>query len=123
MSSQTDQVDHKLWLIQEIEGKASWCGHVATLFPNDRRSHTCSDTLNHLAAAVQALPDSHPLFNKLKQISQVDSVTRERWLDELRLEFSNIGWLSPASSQQAIRQLMGITDASLRECWKAQKLH
>jgi hypothetical protein len=48
---------------------------------------------------------------------------RERWLDELCLEFSHIAWYSPESTQQAIKQLMEITDDSLGDWQQSNRLH
>jgi len=119
----TPSVESKIWLVDEISGTASWCSHVARLFQNDTRCVRGLDTLNALSALIQALPDTHPLFNKLAQIQGVDSNTRERWLDEIRLEFSYIGFWSATSAQQAIRQLIELTDASLKEWRQTNRLH
>jgi hypothetical protein len=114
---------HKVWLVEEITGTASWCDQVARLFPGDARSLRCCDTLKALADAVQALPVTHSLFGKLARMSEVDPVTRERWLDEVRLEFSSIGYLSNDSAPHAIEKLIAITDASLCETPQTGKLH
>jgi hypothetical protein len=97
-------------------GKACWCSHVAELFPSDTRSVRCSDKLHAIAALVQALPDTHPLFARLEQIQRKDGIVRERWLDELQLEFSYLGYLFAEEPQRAIQRLIEVTDASLREC-------
>lgn len=115
MASKSLSAHRKEWLVDEITGKACWCGYVATLFPNDQRSTHCCDTLQQLAAAVKALPDTHPLFRLMEQIDRLDGDVRLRWLDEMDLEFSHIGWLSDAAAQQAIQQLIKITEASLKE--------
>jgi phosphoglycolate phosphatase len=96
---------------------ASWCGHVATLFPNDTRNIRCSKTLYELATAVKDLPPTHVLFFKLAQIDRVDEGAYLRWLDELRLEMSYIGHLLAESVEVAIQRLIEITDASLTE-WR-----
>jgi len=115
--------DPKSWLVGEITGKATWYRRVASLFPNDRHVINCSHTLKRLAAAVTALPEAHPLFDMVAQIEHVDSVVRERWLDELCLEFSHIAWYSPGSTRQAIQQLMEITDDSLGDWQQGTRLH
>lgn len=119
----TALAEHQAWLVEEIRGTASWCGYVATLFANDSRSSRCCQTLYALAAAVAALPASHPLFERLADIAQVASAVRERWLDEVRLEFSNIGYLSAEGGQEAIGRLMAITEASLQEAHRNKRLH
>ena len=115
--------ESKFWLMGEILGKADWCEYVATLFPNDTRSVRCSDTLNSLVAVIEALPDTHPLFHKLEQMRHVDGNVRERWLDEIHLEFSYIGYLFAESTQQAIQRFIEITDASLMEWQQANRRH
>jgi hypothetical protein len=109
--------EQKDWLVNEIRGTASWCGHVATLFPNDTRNIRCSKTLYELATAVKDLPPTHVLFFKLAQIDRVDEGAYLRWLDELRLEMSYIGHLLAESVEVAIQRLIEITDASLTE-WR-----
>jgi len=116
-------IDPKRWLVGEITWKANWYHHVASLFPDDDRCIRCSHTLEMLAAAVQALPDTHPLFGILEQIHYVDDEVHARWLSELCLEFSHIAWYSPESTQQAIKQLMEITDDSLWEWQRANRMH
>jgi hypothetical protein len=116
-------IDPKRWLVGELTGKAVWYRRVASLFPNDERSMRCSNTLQMLAAAVKALPDTHPLFDLLEQIDHVGDEVHARWLSELCLEFSHIAWFSPSSTQQAIKQLMEITDDSLCEWRRAKSLH
>ena len=119
----TPSVESKSWLMDEISGTASWCSHVASLFDNDARCLRGLDTLNALSELIQALPDTHPLFNKLAQIRCLDDNARGRWQDEIRLEFSYIGFQSATSAHQAIRQLVKITDASLDEWRQANRLH
>lgn len=114
---------HKVWLMEEITGTACWCRQVARLFPNNTRSIRCCDTLKALADAVEALPVTHTLFTRLEQIGQADPFTRERWLDEVRLEFSSIGYLSNESASRAIQRLIEITDDSLGEWRKVGNLH
>jgi hypothetical protein len=114
---------HKVWLVDEITGTANWCHHVAGLFPDDTRSLRCCDALKALADAIEALPVTHPLFGKLAQISSTDPLTHERWLDEVRLEFSSIGYLTNDSAPHAIEKLIAITDASLCDTRNAGKLH
>lgn len=120
---ETSSTDVKCWLLNELAGKADWCCYVATLFPDDRRSLNCSKTLQDLADVVETLPDTHPLFSRLRQITRVDDHTHERWLDEIHLEFSYIGFLSAESVQQAIQRLIEITDSSLNEWRRSRKLH
>jgi hypothetical protein len=102
-------LDAKRWLVSEISWKAAWYRQVASLFSNDERSVRCANTLSMLAAAVKALPVTHPLFKLLDQISYVDSEIHARWLSELCLEFAHIAWSSPGSTQQAITRFMEIT--------------
>jgi hypothetical protein len=79
--------------------------------------------LRKLAAAVSALPDTHPLFTVLEQINHVGDHFRARWLDELCLEFSHVAWHSPECTQRAIQQLVEIADDHLWEWKKASRLH
>jgi hypothetical protein len=113
--------EYKNWLVEELQEKSQWCGQVSNLFGDDSRSLRCSDTLKILADVVRTLPETHPLFGKLAQIGHLDAVTRERWLDEVRLEFANIGWLSQLGPDDSIRRLFDITDASLREWQRANR--
>lgn len=116
-------IDPKRWLVDEITWKATWYRQVASLFPNDKHIIHCSQTLKKLAIAVKALPDTHPLLGMLEQIERIDSVARERWLDELCLEFSHVAWYPLAGTQQAIKQLMEITDENLWEWEQANGMH
>jgi hypothetical protein len=113
----------KQWFLKEIRHTASWCRHVAKLFPDGRRNVRCCETLNALANAVVDLPVTHPLFVKLEQIGQVDGQVRERWLDEVHLEFSHIGFMHAENVEQAIQRLLEITESSLWEGRGAGGLH
>jgi hypothetical protein len=106
-------------LVNEIIGKASWCGYVAKLFPNDSRSERCSSKLNALAAYLYALPETHRLFNELAQIQRIEARSCERWLDEMQLEFSYLGYMFEGGEQQAVERLIEIADAGLEECQQA----
>lgn len=120
MDEFTELSKRKSWLVDEINWKARWYRYVSTLFPDDRRSVDCSHTLRRLAAAVSALPNTHPLFIKLEQMHHANDHVRERWLAELCLEFSHIAWQSAASTQQAIEQLIEITGFCLAE-WEHER--
>jgi hypothetical protein len=116
-------INPKHWLVGEITGKAAWYRHMASLFPDDQHCSHCSHTLKRLAAAVKALPDTHPLFTMLEQIHHVDDRIHARWMDELCLEFSHIAWHSPECTQRAIQQLVEITSDHLWEWRQANRLH
>lgn len=116
-------IRHKTWLLGQITDTASWCQQVASLFPNDTRSIRCCDTLRGVADVVQALPVRHKLFSKLEQIDRADPLTRGRWLDEVHLEFSSIGYLYDDSAPHIIQRLIEITDASLAEARQFANLH
>jgi hypothetical protein len=105
----------KTWLVDEVLSKARWCGYVATLFTNDSRSVRFSGALDTLANVIGKLPDTHPLFSKLEQIQRVDGIAHERWVDEIHLEFFNIGFLLDDGAKQGGQRLIDITDASLTE--------
>jgi hypothetical protein len=107
--------DAKSWLVGEITWKAAWYRSVASIFPDDERCIRCSKTLGMLAAAVKALPHSHPLFRIIEQIDRAGDEIHARWLSELCLEFAHIAWFTPANTEQAINQLMQITYDSLLE--------
>jgi hypothetical protein len=113
----------KKWLLTEIEQKAGWYRHVATLFPELTREVPCHESLALLARLILILPDNHPLFVKLEQIQRVDGNVFQRWLDEIRLELAYTGHLSAEEVGQAIQSLTEITDASLAEGQQASTLH
>jgi hypothetical protein len=116
-------LESKNRLVEEINGKAAWYRRVASADPDDRHCSHCSSTLRKLAAAVKALPDSHPLFARLERINDTDDRFHARWVDELCLEFSHVAWHSAESTQRAIKQLIEITDDQLWEWKRAHRLH
>ena len=111
----TSSLKQKTWLVNQIVGKACWCSQVAELFCEDMLNLRCSEKLHALAQLVHELPDHHPLFEKLEQIQRIGGDARERWLDEIQIEFANIGYLAVDDSDFAIQRLTEITDNSLWE--------
>jgi hypothetical protein len=109
--------EEKQWLVEEIEGIASWCALKASKCRNTDDA-LCVDALHGLAAAVRALPANDPLFLKLAETTRLylqdaDIPGLGNWLNETKYLISR-GWVASSDDpQDLLQQLAALADKYL----------
>lgn len=110
--------EEKQWLVDEIEEIASWCALKAARCTGDASDALCVEALHELAAAVRALPLSHPLFLKLAETTQLyiqdaDIPGLGNWLNETKYLISRSWADSSGKPGDFLQRLAALTDRYL----------